>query len=211
MEKVAMTNKVARVLAALSVPKSVPALITYTTNVVQSLTGNANIPNPQPPIATIETAVTDLGVAEANATARVRGAVATRNEKHAGLLALLRELRATVQQAADANPDQATAIIQSAGLTVRKHTPRKPRVFDAIPAAVSGSVKIVAPSAGHRASYEWQMSSDGGKTWQLLPVTLQAKTTVTGLQPGSSTMFRYRYVLKTGEADWSQPLTLIVR
>jgi hypothetical protein len=211
MEKVDMTNKVARVLAALSVPKSAPALITYTKNVVQSLTGNAQVPNPQPSVATIETALTDLEVAEANALARVRGAVATRNEKRTNVLELLQELKASVQKAADASPDQSTAIIQSTGLTVRKHTTRKPRVFSAIPGAVSGSVKIVAPSAGHRASYEWEWSSDGGKTWQILPATLQAKTIVPGLQPGSSLMFRYRSVVKTGAADWSQPVTLIVR
>ncbi|HEX8792060.1 MAG TPA: hypothetical protein VF765_13990 [Polyangiaceae bacterium] len=39
----------------------------------------------------------------------------------------------------------------------------------------------VIQSAG--GAYEWQYSTDGGKTWVMAPSTLQAKTTVTGLPP----------------------------
>ena len=88
---------------------------------------------------------------------------------------------------------------------------RAPRVFGAKPGTVTGQVKLVATSAARRASYEWETSIDAGKTWQVAPVTLQAKTTISGLVPGSSVMFRYRPVTKTGEADWSQPVSLIVK
>jgi len=46
---------------------------------------------------------------------------------------------------------------------------------------VPGSIEVIAASAARRASYEWGSSTDGGKTWVSLPVTLQAKTIVTGL------------------------------
>jgi len=39
---------------------------------------------------------------------------------------------------------------------------------------------------------------------------MQAKTTVAGLTPGASVQFRYRPATKSGEGDWSQPVTLIV-
>ena len=55
------------------------------------------------------------------------------------------------------------------------------------------------------------MSPDGGKTWQALPPTLQARTVTTGLQAGASYLFRYRSVIKTGAADWSPPVALIVK
>jgi hypothetical protein len=73
---------------------------------------------------------------------------------------------------------------------------------------VSGEVKLVAPSAGHRASYEWEYSIDGGATWLTMPPSLQAKTSLVGLKPGSSVQFRYRAVLKVGASDWSLPITL---
>jgi len=104
-----MTNKAARVLVALNVPRSAPAVITFTQNVVQSLQANVHIPNPQPPAATIEAALTELQVAEADASARARGAVATRNAKRTVVVGLLQELETNVQKAADANPDQAPA------------------------------------------------------------------------------------------------------
>ena len=112
---------------------------------------------------------------------------------------------------ADANVENGASIIASAGLAVKKAPAHKPRVFTAKPGAVSGSAQLVAASAGRRASYEWEYSIDGGKTWVITPVTLQAKTTVAGLTPAAMVQFRYRPVLKTGEGDWSQVVTLLVK
>jgi hypothetical protein len=172
------------------------------------MTGNAFFPSPTPPLAAVKTAVSDLQTAETAALARAKGAVATRNEKRAALISVLQQIRSYVQGIADLSPETAVSIIQSAGLAVKKVPVRAPRVFAAKPASVSGTVNIVAPSAGHRTSYEWQYSTDGGKTWLSLPPTIQARTSVAGLTPGSSPQFRYRAVTKTGVADWSQPITM---
>jgi len=110
----------------------------------------------------------------------------------------------------DASTENGAAIIESAGLAVRKSVTRRARTFAAKAGAVSGSVKIVAPTASHRASYEWQYSVDNGKTWITAPVTLQAKTTVAGLAPGSTALFKSRAVTKRGEGDWSQPVSLVI-
>ena len=115
-----------------------------------------------------------------------------------------------VQSVADPNAENGPAIIQSAGIAVKKTATRKPRVFAALAGAVSGTVKIVAPSAGHRSSYDWQYSTDG-KTWMDLATTLQAKTTLTGQTPGTVLQFRYRPVTKTGAGDWSVPVTFTVK
>lgn len=109
---------------------------------------------------------------------------------------------------ADANPENGASIIESAGLAIRKAPNRAPRVFSARPGSVSGEVKVFAPSAGHRSSYEWEYSIDGGTTWLAMPPTIQAKTNITGLKPGSSVMFKYRWVTKSGASDWTQPITL---
>jgi hypothetical protein len=73
-------------------------------------------------------------------------------------------------------------------------------------------VKLVAPAAAHRASYEWETSADGGKTWQdVLPTLQAAQTRVSGLQPGTSDAFRYRSITKAGVSDRSQPFSLYVK
>jgi hypothetical protein len=75
----------------------------------------------------------------------------------------------------------------------------------------SGTAKVVCPTAGRRASYDWEYSTDGGKTWIPLPSSLQAKTTITGLAQGSTVEVRYRAITKTGVADWSQPTSLFMK
>jgi hypothetical protein len=93
---------------------------------------------------------------------------------------------------------------------VRKTPTRRARAFTAKPGPVSGVATVVATSAARRASYEWQYSTDGGKTWLTAPATLQAKTKIAGLVSGANVQFKYRAVTKTGEGDWSQPASLIV-
>jgi hypothetical protein len=205
------TKSPRRSLASLKLPTKVPALIAYAQGIVKAMTGNPSFPNPQPTIAVVTAAIDDLVAAESAALARTKGAVAVRNEKRIVLVPLLQQLRGYVQTTADANIDNSASIIQGAGLAVRKTAIRPPRGFNARPGAVSGTARLVAASAARRSSYEWQYSIDGGKTWVTAPVTLQAKTTVLGLTPGASVQFKYRPVTKTGEGDWSQSVSLIVK
>jgi hypothetical protein len=200
-----------RVLVTLALPLEVAALISHVLNVVQKMTGNPDFPAPVPTLAAITAAVTDLQTAHAAALSRTTGAVAARNAKHAILVGLLQQLRTYVQNVADASPEQAAAIIQSSGLAVRKTPVHTARTFTAEQGSLSGQVKLTATSAGHRASYQWEYSVDGGKTWITAPATLQAKTTIGGIAAGTSAQFRYKPVTKTGEGDWSQPASLLVK
>jgi hypothetical protein len=72
------------------------------------------------------------------------------------------------------------------------------------------SPTLVAPAAGDRASYEWQYSADGGKTWTRLATTLQARTVVAGLTALTTVVVRYRAISKQGEGEWSQSLSVVV-
>jgi hypothetical protein len=200
-----------RSLVSLKLPTPVPALITYARQIVKAMTGNPAFPAPVPALATVTQAIDDLQSAETLALGRAKGAVIARNEKRTVLVQLLQQLKGYIQTQADANVENGASIIASAGVSVKKTPVRAPRVFAAKPGAVSGAVKLVAASAGHRSSYEWQYSTDGGKTWVTAPVTLQAKTTIAGLTPGASVQFRYRPVLKTGEGDWSQAIVLVIK
>jgi hypothetical protein len=124
---------------------------------------------------------------------------------------MLQQLKAHVQAAADANPDNSVTIIQGAGMTVHKVAVRAPRVFAAKLGPVAGSVKLVTAAAARRASYEWEISTDGGKTWVAGTPTLQARTQLTGLPSGTTVQFRVRTVTKSGASDWSPPVSLLVK
>lgn len=207
----AMNQPIHHPIAVLVLPRPVPALVTYAQSVVKAMTGNPSFPSPVPALATVAAAIGALHDAETAALARTKGAVQARNDKRAALVTLLQQLRGYIQTVADADVETADTVIRSAGIAVKRIGARKPRVFGAVEGALSGSAKLVAPSAGRRASYEWQYSIDGGKTWLMAPSTLQAKATVTGLTPGATVDFRYRPVTKTGEGNWSQTVQLIVK
>jgi hypothetical protein len=199
-----------RSIVVLKLPTRIQALITYGAGIVKAMTGNPSFPTVAPLLVTISAAIADLQTAETAALARTKGATVTRDEKKTALVQLLQQLKGQIQTTADANVENGASIIVSAGVAVKKTVVRSPRVFGAKPGAVTGTAKLVAASAGHRASYEWEYSTDGGKTWVTAPATLQAKTTVAWLTVGTSVQFRSRSVTKTGEGNWTQPVSLTV-
>jgi len=206
-----MTSKTHRIVAVSKFPSPVVALLKYTQAFIAALTNNAFFTDAAAVIASLQAAFTALDTTETAAKTRAIGTVAARDNAKAALLTTLHGAKAYVQKKADATPDQAQAIIESVAMTVRKTPIRVKLGFTANPGVVSGSVHLAARAVGRRASYEWQWSADGGKTWTVLPGTLQAKTTVPNLPVGTNCSFRFRAVTKTGEGDWSQVITLLVK
>jgi hypothetical protein len=205
------SNQTHRSVAVLKLPTKVSGLAAAALQIVASMTGNANFATPTPALATVTAAITDYQTAEAAALARTKGAAATRNAKRKALVQLLEQLMTYVQTVADASVADGEGIILSAGMAVRKTAVHPPRVFNATQGSVSGSVKLITAAAAKRASYNWQYSIDGGKTWVDMPSTLQAKTTVAGLPVGTTVEFRYQPLTETGEGNWSQVVSLLVK
>jgi hypothetical protein len=200
-----------KTLAALRLPTRVPALLSVAEAIVDAVSISASFPAPTPPLPVLRTAIQDVHDAQVATLTRTRGTVAVRDRKLAVLVALLVRLKAFVQGVADDDPEHAVAIIESAGMHVKRSAaPDKPG-FDVKPGRVSGSVRLVARSAGDRASYQWAWSADGGASWRAVPLTIQARTVISGLPPASTCCFRYRAVTKNGESDWSEPRSFVVR
>jgi hypothetical protein len=206
-----MSAIVSVVFVVMTLPKPVPMLIKWVAAFIAALTDNPLLPNSAAIVAALTTANLALDGAETATKARTKGSVAARNTAKAALILQLRAAKAFVQQAADANPEKAVEVVTSAGLLTRKPTTRRKAPFLVKQGATTGTVHLVAKSAAVRASYEWQWSTDGGKTWVALPVTLQAKTTLSGVPAGTNGLFRFRAVTKAGEGDWSQPASFIVK
>jgi hypothetical protein len=196
---------------SLRLPTQVNALVPYAQSIVKKMTGNPAYPDPVPALATIATAISELQAADIAALTRAKGTAIVRSEKRTTLVQLLVQLKAYIQAQADANAETAASIIESAGVGLRKASTHHARVFAAKAGPLSGTADLVAASAADRASYEWGYSADAGKTWLLLPPTLQAKTTVSGLQAGTTVQFRYRAVTKAGATDWSAAVSLLVQ
>ena len=200
-----------RSLATIKLPKGVGPIIARAQAIVACMTDNPRFPCPIPAVWVVSKAVTDLEHAEAATLTRAKGTAAVRNEKRTMLGSLLQQLRGYVQVTADEDPENGASIIESAGMTVRKPATVPPRVFSAKPGPLSGEVKVIAPKAGNRASYDWEYSVDSGVNWLTMPSTMQASTTLVGLTPGTSVMFKYRSVTSKGVSNWSAAITATVK
>jgi hypothetical protein len=195
--------------AVLKLSPRVKNIITFAQSVATAMTNNASFPTPNPPLATFEADIAALNTAETAVLSRVKGAVETRNAKLAIVKADLGVMRTYVQSIADANPSNAEAMIESAGMKLKTVTLRDKAALAVKPGDVSGAVLLEAKSAGDRAAYDWQYSTDQ-KTWTALPQTLQAKTSSSGLTAGTLYYFRVQALTRTGEQDWSQIVSLLV-
>jgi len=201
----------AQSLAVLKLSPRVKNVISFAQNVASALTNNAHFPAPTPTIATFQADVAALSTAEAAVLSRTKGAVETRNAKLAVVRTDLENLKTYVQSvAAQATPSDAEAMIESAGLTIRKVTLHNKPALAAKQGSVTGTVTLAAKSAAKRAAYVWQYSTDQ-KTWTNVPETLQSKTGISGLTAGTQYYFRVQPVISTGVGDWSQTVALIVK
>jgi hypothetical protein len=206
------TNKeVPKTLVVLGIGHiTVHDLIGKTNAILTAMTGNTSFPSSTPTLATVTSDNTALSNAQSVALTKAKGAAADRNAKRSIVVSDLKLLAAYVQSVADANPADAISLIESAGMSVRKPSTRQPKQDLALkPGKVSGVVEVAAKAQGPRASHEWQWSADG-KTWTTLPTTLQAKTSIAGLTPGSTIYVRHAVVTKTGVSDFGQVVSMMV-
>ena len=192
-------------------PVPVPLFIEYVRAILAAMAGNPHFPSPNPPLATVTASISGLESAQAVTKTRAPGSIEVRDSARTQLIDQVHLLLGYVQQIADGTPDQAAAIIASAGLRARTVAGPSKAPFAVKYGPVSGSAHLAAKAAAPRAAYDWEFSTDGGKSWTSVPTTLQARTVVTGLPVATSVMFRFRAVIKGGPADWSQPLSLVVK
>ena len=168
-------------------------------------------PSPNPPLATVNIDIGKLEDAETLARTRVVGSAGARNVQYDVVLTEIRSLKIYVQTQADNAPDEKTAvaIIEASGFNLRVNGVHMKPPLAVKQAEATGEVILTAKSAGKRASYDWQVSTDG-TTWVDLPSTLKAKTTVSGLTADVRTYFRFRAILSTGTGNWSALVSIVV-
>ena len=200
-----------RVLVAVLLPVHVPDQIKFGQTISSSLANNPNFPLPNQSITAFNDSLTKYDVAETAAQTRAKGTVAARNAAKVVWVSALQVIKAMVQAKADADPENAEAIITSAGFTVKKVAIRQKQAFAATYGATSGTALVSAKAVARRASYDWQYSVDGGKTWVDAPNTLKARTTIANLPVAVVVEFRVRATTTTGMGDWSAPTSLLMK
>jgi hypothetical protein len=185
------------------------ATAVFAKTVLVAMTGNPWFPSPFVPLATFEEHIAALDTAETAVLFRTKGNAQERHAKLRIVLSDLEYLRVYVQHVADAHIAEGPAIIEGAGMSIKRVTHHDRPALEARPGATSGSVDLYAKGTRNRAFNDWQYSLDGVHWWSA-PSTLTSKTTLTGLTPTLTYLFRMRRSTKTGTGDWSDPVRLLV-
>ena len=195
---------------ALNLPQVVGLLIVYGRHVVQKMSNNPWFVNVTPPLATVTTHLDTLEVSEAKAKGKGKGTASSRDLDKKVVVDDMNGLKAFAQGVVNQNAAQGLAIIESAGMFAKKRTKRQKAELAARMGAVPGEIMVQAKAVKRGAAYEWQCSTDGGKTWVPMGTTTVAHTTLLGAAMGSTVWFRFRTTRKAATSEWSQLVSLFV-
>jgi hypothetical protein len=192
----------------------VTELMGFATHAVSKMTGNSFFPTPNPPLVK----VTNATAALQNAFNLAQGAgpvqTATMNQNRALLETLLIALGHYVEDIANDPVNSSTgadAIILSAGMDLKSFSPHQKQTFSVSVGGIPGTVDLTGESV-KRGSHEWQYSLDPANAsgWVNAIPTVQAATTISGLEIGKRYYFRHRIVAIDGPTDWNEPESIIV-
>ena len=174
--------------------------------------------NPDPTSAALLAQVAMVDKAESVAATRVKGSAAARNVERGTLASMLETGRLYIQNTADKRPSYADAVkvILAGALTVGLTPKRNKPMLAAKPGAVPNSVdldanvKLLTGGSKKKASFNWQMTTDG-KTFTTLPSTPRGRTTVQNLTPLTTVGFRVCITNSSGIMEaWSQVVEILV-
>jgi hypothetical protein len=166
-------------------------------------------------IATLGTQTTDLVDAQSGVKNKTVG-TAERNAKRDLVVTTLESLRALIQALCDASPEQAATLIQAAAMKAAAVRARAKAMLAVTLGVQSGVVDLVANArllsmARRSKTYNWQFTTDGGRTWSAAASTPYARTTLGGLPPLIVCGFRVNVVVGDDEpGPWSQTVSILV-
>jgi hypothetical protein len=196
---------------ALKLPRGLALFIVFVQHVLQAMTNNPWFSTMAALIATTTTDLAALVLAQAKALAKAKGAVEARDDAKKLVYDDLMLLKSGVQTVVNQNVSQAATIIESAGFFQRKGTlPWKANLAALMAPVTPGEVLVRAKAVKGRASYEWQYSTDLGKTWITMGTTTVANTSLPGMTGGAALMFRFRTTVSKTTSDWSPTITFTV-
>jgi hypothetical protein len=198
-----------KVIVALNTSRRKSDCIAYAKFVAESLAADPVFASPPLSLSLFEADIAALEEAEVRVLTRAMGTVSARDEKLLAVHSDLGTLRSYVQRIADDHPASAAAIIESAGMSVKRSSGHGKPDFEVKPGPVSGSVRLFARAERTRASYDWEYGTDES-SWTRADSTVRANTELYGLARGTRYFFRVRPVTKEGVGNWSQVLCWVV-
>jgi hypothetical protein len=200
-------KKVALLISKLTTPQ----LIANARHIVLSMTGNALFPSPVPALPGIDAEATALETAYGVSLTRAKGSSDKMHTERKMLSASLVSLANYVESVANANPDNTSHIISSAGMTEKKPSVRVPKGFTVKAGKDPGTAKISA-QAIKRGIYVYEMTTDPAtaNSWAMIYTGNTVKYLKTGLSSGTRYYFRYAVITAGVQGNWSPVVNLMM-
>jgi hypothetical protein len=191
-------------------PRANLPLLAFAQKVEQKVTNNSNLPGIAAVLTALSTAVTAFDTALTNKVTEkdLANSCTAARQSVCDNLSHVKDFVNSIAE--KASPDQAMAIIESAGLRARKTVVRTKSPLKIKYGGLSGSVLLVASGAGRGAVYYFQVSTDQ-KSWTALPNVMKCKTSATGLTVGTTYYFRVQTQTSKGLTDWTTVESFVVR
>lgn len=187
-------------------------LIIRVHGIIQALTGNADYPNPLPPLSLVSDAQHAFEAACSNAALGGMLLTAIKNAKRGELVSLIRQLASYVTVAC--HGDLPTLL--GSGFSIHKPTRDKigrlptPQMPLLRHGAQTGEIKAKTRSIRGVFIYNWQITQAGAPEQVLQTLqTTGATATFTKLTPGQVYHIRGNAVGAAGATDWSGPASLM--
>ncbi|HXI22415.1 MAG TPA: fibronectin type III domain-containing protein [Pyrinomonadaceae bacterium] len=193
---------------------SIRAKIAKGRQVIGSITGNPNFPNPHPALADVTALINaaESKASEVDATTQLRKTQTTE------LGALEDQLDAVMAQLAsyvDSVSAGDEAKIQSAGLDTRAaastttEPPAVPSALDVTVGDRDGELDASWDTVAGAKSYIIELSEDQPNAWRHSGVSTKSKYTLSGLVSGKRYWIRVAAINSVGQSGWSDPATKI--
>jgi hypothetical protein len=196
-------------IIVLNLPGPVPALISQGRHVVKSVKASQKLQSVWAVADQLNTDLDTLQSSEALAKKGGEGAVDQRNVDEGVVRTDFELVRAGVLAVAAKDPANAEVIVAESGLDKKKkggHTKTGPEVT--FPGG--GAAHVYVKSVKRRASYEWQISLDGGKTFVPAGTTTRADQIFTGLTAGTTYYVRWKTTIGRITSDWGQTFVFMM-
>jgi hypothetical protein len=177
------------------------------------------LPSPTVTMVVFLNLIQALETAQNGVSSKAKGLATARNQKRNELWTAMESLRAYVQSIADTlGADKAAALIEAAALVVAKaQVKHKDILTPVLVPGQPGTVRLFAnltvlagKTRRKKHQVNWSVSSDGGKTWVILPSTPYGTTDVPNLALLVEHQFRVSVTIGKTTGDWSQPAKLLV-
>lgn len=198
-----------QVTVALNFPTVISKFIVFAKAVLMAMTHNPYFKDSVAKLTKLGSSVMVLDNAEtACKTKPPTGTIEARNAALQAVKLDLKSLRNDVQEAADADPENALAIIASSNMSVKNSATHSKQQNDVEVGIEDGTLELTGEGAG---AHEWRVSTNEIE-WVYVPPSYTSKTIATDLISNTYYYCQNRRMLRRNKkGEWSQSIKIRTR